>query len=57
MGTYADCADGGTTMKADNGCPCAGLEGLVGCGGVKDEGGSRLPSPTASASADERFCS
>ena len=55
-GMYAGCVDTGTTMKADDRCPCAGVKGLVDCGGVKDEGASRVPSPTASASADERFC-
>jgi hypothetical protein len=56
-GMYANCAGAGTSKKAaDNACACAGDEGLVDCGGVKDGGGSRVPSPTASANADERFC-
>lgn len=53
---YADCAGAGTNKKVDNGCACAGVEGPVDCGGVKDGGSSRAPSPTASASAEERFC-
>ena len=55
-GMYADCVGAGTNKKADNACACAGDEGLVDCRGVKEGGGSRAPSPTASASADERFC-
>jgi|SRR6266850_6321359 len=54
---YANCAAAGTSKKAaDNACACAGDDGLVDCGGVKDGGGSRAQSPTASANADERFC-
>jgi hypothetical protein len=56
VGIYADCAGLGTSKKADKVCTCAGDDGLVDCGGVKDGGGSRAPSPTASAGADKRFC-
>lgn len=57
-GVNAAWAGAGTNKKeVDNVCLCTGDKGLVDCRGVKDGGGSRELSSTASvAGADERFC-